>query len=64
MQHNAEDFNDLSKKSAQDLAEKRNLIFRLVSVDGEKKLGYPEDNRTDRICVELEKGKVTKASIQ
>lgn len=61
-----EQFISLSKKSAQNLADRYNLIFRLVSVDGEKFFGYPEetDIRTDRICVEIEKGFVIKAEIR
>ena len=58
---NVEDFIGLGKKSAQNLAENNNLIFRLISVDGENYLGYPEDNREDRVCVELISNKVVKA---
>lgn len=61
---NAEEFIGLGKKGAQDKAERLNLIFHLVSVDGEKRFGYPEDKRDDRICVELEKNKVIKAALQ
>jgi hypothetical protein len=50
-----------SKKSAQDLAERNNLIFRLIRIDTENYLPYPDDKREDRICVELENGKVIKA---
>lgn len=57
-------FINLSKKAAQDMAEKCNFIFRLVSIDGNKFLGYPEDIRNDRICVELENNKVIKAKLQ
>ncbi len=61
----AQSFVGMSKKEAQDLAEKSNMIFRLVSVDGENRLGYPKDEtREDRVCVELAKGKVVKAEIQ
>jgi hypothetical protein len=60
----AEEFLGLTKKRAQDVAEYKSIIFRLVSVDGDKFLGYPEDERDDRICVEIEKGVITKASIQ
>ena len=49
----------LSKKSAQDKSEKDNLIFRLIRVDGEMYLSYPEDVRDDRICCEFDKGKAT-----
>jgi hypothetical protein len=61
---NANDFINLAKHRAQDLAEYNCLIFRLVSNDGEIILGYPEDKRTDRICVEIVNGKVKNASIQ
>lgn len=59
----SKDFLGLTKKGAQNLAEAKNLIFRLVSVDGEKFLGWPEDILDDRICVELVDGKVAKARI-
>lgn len=58
------DFVGMTKKGAQNLAEEQNLIFRLVSVDGERFLGYPEDIREDRVCVEIENGKVTRAFVQ
>lgn len=61
---NAEDFVGLTKKGAQNKAESDNLIFRLVKLDGEDYLGLPEDKRTDRVCVEIENGKVVKATIQ
>ncbi len=51
----------LSKRNAQNLAEAQNLIFRLISVDGEPYFGMPEDKRTDRICVEIVAGKVSSA---
>ncbi len=60
----AEKFIGLSKKEAQDAAERYNLIFRLVSVDNNKFLGYPDDSRVDRICVEIEKSRVVKAVLQ
>ena len=60
----SEEFLNVSKRTAQDMAEFKSLVFRLVSIDGEIFLGYPEDTRTDRICVEVEKGKVVVASIQ
>lgn len=57
-------FVGMGKRRAQNEAESRNLIFRLVSVDGEKILGYPEDDpRDDRVCVEIENDKVCKATI-
>jgi len=61
---NADTFLGLSKKRAQDVAESKNMIFRLIKSDGEDFLSYPEDVRTDRVCVELTNGKVTKAIIQ
>lgn len=60
----ADDFIGLSKKRAQDVAEYNSLIFRLVRVDSEEMLGYPTDTNAERICVEIEKGIVVKASIQ
>ncbi len=61
---NPDIFLQMSKKSAQDLAESKNLIFRLISIDGEPFFSYPEDTRTDRVCVVIENGKVIKATIQ
>lgn len=55
------DFVGLSKKKAQDLAEKKNVIFRLIRIDSEDFLAYPDDNRTDRVCVEIDNTVVTKA---
>lgn len=60
----AEDFVGMTKKGAQNKAEADNLIFRLVKLDGEDYLGVPDDERLDRICVEIENGKVVKATIQ
>jgi hypothetical protein len=51
----------LGKRTAQNKAEGENLIFRLVRVDQETILGYPEDFRDDRLCVEIDNEKVTKA---
>lgn len=61
---NAESFIGLTKKGAQNKAESQNLIFRLVRIDGADFLGYPEDTREDRVCVEIDNGNVTKATIQ
>lgn len=55
------DFIGLSKRAAQNLAEKRNLIFRLCRVDGEKMLSHPTDYMKDRVSIEIDGGKVTKA---
>jgi hypothetical protein len=60
----AEKFMGLGKKDAQNLAEAHNLIFRLIRVDDRNIFGYPEDSRDDRICVEIDQGKVSKAVVQ
>lgn len=55
----------MPKKDAQNLAERMNMIFRLMSVDGKVFLGPPQDpGRDDRLCVELENGRVSKAEVQ
>ena len=60
-----EDFIGLTKKGAQNLAEAKNLIFRLIKKGDEKYLDYPEDTRDDRVCIELDKeGHVTEATFQ
>ena len=41
-----------------------NLIFRLIRIDEKPFQSYPEDNRDDRICVEIEKSEIVKAIIQ
>lgn len=55
------DFIGLSKRSAQNLAERRSLIFRLIRVDGEKMFDLPTDYMKDRISIEIDAGKVTRA---
>jgi hypothetical protein len=47
---NTENFIGLGKKGAQSLAEKYNLIFRLIRIDDKSLFSYPEDTRDDRIC--------------
>lgn len=61
-----EEFLGLTKKDAQNKAEMRNLILRLIRIDERNFFTYPttDDIRTDRVCVELDNGKVTKAIIQ
>lgn len=54
----------LGKRVAQNRAELDNLIFRLIRVDKENFLSYPEDKRDDRLCVEIDNEKVSKAIIQ
>lgn len=61
---NADTFVGLTKKGAQNKAEAENLLFRLVRIDGADFLGYPEDTRDDRVCVEIDNGNVSKATIQ
>lgn len=60
----AEDFIGLTKRNAQDKAESKNMIFRLIRIDKTDFFSYPEDVRTDRVCAEIDEGKITKASIQ
>jgi hypothetical protein len=60
---NIEEYVGLSKKSAQNKAEAQNLIFRLITIDGEPYLGFPEDVRDDRVCCEIVDGKVAKAYV-
>jgi hypothetical protein len=61
---NADPFLGLSKKRAQDLAEAKNMIFRLVRIDDQRFLDYPEETLYDRVCIEIDNGKVTKAMIK
>lgn len=53
----------MQKRAAQNHAERMNLIFRAVTVDGEPLLGLPQDIREDRVCVEIVADKVSKAWI-
>jgi hypothetical protein len=56
-------FLGLTKKAAQNFAEMNNYIFRLIRIDNEPFFPYPDDIMHDRICVEIDAGKVTKAKI-
>jgi hypothetical protein len=58
------EFMGLTRRAAQNLAESKGMIFRLISVDGEPYLAYPEDLRDDRICIEMTHGKVSRALVQ
>lgn len=60
----SEIFLGLPKRSAQELAETYNLLFRLIRIDDKPFFPYPDDIREDRICVEIQSGKVVKAVIQ
>lgn len=57
-------FLGLTKRSAQNLAEQHNLLFHLIRIDDSDFFSYPEESRTDRICVEIDKGAVSKATLQ
>jgi len=57
-------FLTLSKRGAQNRAESLNLVFRLIRIDQEHFLDYPEDTRDDRVCVELDNGAVSVAAIR
>ncbi len=57
----AQQFLGLTKKTAQDKAEKKNLIFRLIRIDDKSFFSYPTDVRSDRVCVEIDNGKISKA---
>ncbi len=59
----AADFIGLSKKGAQNLAEAKNMIFRLVSVDGEPMLGWPADSVADRVSCVVVQSKVVEARL-
>ncbi len=60
----ASKFLGMTKKGAQNKAEELNLIFRLIRIDNDNFYAYPEDKREDRVCVEIDNGSVTKATIQ
>ena len=53
----------LGKRRAQNLAEADNLVFRLVSSNGEVILGRPDDVQPDRLCVVIEGDQVKEAWI-
>lgn len=60
----ADDFLGMTKKGAQNKAEESNLIFRLIRIDSDQYHSYPEDSCADRLCVEIDDGKVTKAEFR
>lgn len=59
----AEDLLGMTKKRAQDEAEIRNYIFRIIRIDTTDFQAYPEDVRTDRVCVEIDNGRVSKVTL-
>jgi hypothetical protein len=62
---NASEWIGLSKHKGQDLCEARNMIFRLLSVDGEAYFSMPDESekRTDRVCVDIVDTRIVKAII-
>ena len=60
----AEDFLGLTKKGAMDKAEQKNFIFRLIRINETNYFSYPSDVRPDRVCVEIDKGAVSKVTFQ
>ena len=60
----AEDYIGLTKRGAQDKAEKNSFVFRLIRINKEPFMDYPTDVRTDRICIEIDDGVVSVATIQ
>lgn len=57
-------FLGMGKREAQNKAEQLNLIFRLIRVDDRAMASVPTDTREDRVCVEMDNLKITKAVIQ
>ncbi len=60
----SEDYLGLTKKAAQNKAEQQNLIFRLIRINDKLYFDYPEDTRSDRVCVEIDNDKVVKVAFQ
>jgi len=57
-------FLGLSKKRGQDLAESLNVVFQLIRIDQEEYFSYPsEQERSDRVFIEIEQGKIVKATV-
>lgn len=54
----------MGKRQSQNKVEELNMIYRLIRVDNESIQSYPEDVRSDRVCVEIENGKVVRAVVQ
>lgn len=57
------DFIGQTKKGSQNIAEARGLVYRLIRIDRESYMPYPDDIRDDRVCIEIDNGKVSKAKI-
>jgi len=61
---NSEQFIGLGKKDAQNLADRMNLIFRLIRIGDKEFFEYPDgEGCGDVVCVEIDNLKVTKAVI-
>ena len=60
----SERFIGLTKRQSYTLAERLNLIPHLVRMDERQLFGYPEDTRDDRVCLEFDERKVSRATIQ
>ena len=58
------EFLGLTKKQAQNKAEAKNFIFRLIRINNDNYMSYPDDVRQDRVCIEIDAGAVSKATIQ
>lgn len=58
-------FIGMGKRESQNYADSLNFVYRLCRVDGEQFFSYPaeEEKRNDRICIEIENGKVVKATV-
>lgn len=60
----ASSFLGMGKRESQNHSEKLNLIYRLIRVDDRQMQSYPSDTRQDRVCIEIDDNKVTKAEIK
>jgi len=61
---NSEQFLGLAKKDAQNLADRMNLIFRLIRIGDKEFFKYPEEeSRGDIVCIEIDQSRVVKATI-
>lgn len=60
----SEQFLGLTKRQSYDLAEKLGLMVRIIRMGEKPLLPYPNDVRDDRICLELDERRVSKAVVQ
>lgn len=51
------------RRARRNIAEARGLVYRLIRIDRESYMPYPDDIRDDRVCIEIDNGKVSKAKI-